>query len=202
MPVFSSHQFTRSEGTRFVMRLSPRFPCVFALAVLAAAAVSAQKPAAPKAPPPKPKDAAADINTPRPEARRVTFEVSEGTWMSVDVSPDGTTLVFDLLGDLYTMPIGGGAATAITKGPAYDWHPRFSPDGSTIAFTTDENGMENVWLVDTDGKHRREVTSEKMTSVRSAAWMPDGTYLVARREDESKAGIPPTELWLFHRYGG
>src|SRR5262249_7026373 len=100
---------------------------------------------------PKPKDAAAAINTPRAEARHVTFDTSEGTWMSVDVSPDARTIVFDMLGDLYTMPIGGGAATALTKGPAFDYHPRYSPDGKTIAFTSDENGMENLWLIDADG---------------------------------------------------
>ena len=146
--------------------------------------------------------AAADINTPRAEAKHVTFETTEGTWMSVDVSPDGATIVFDMLGDLYTVPIAGGAATALTKGPAFDYHPRYSPDGKTIAFTSDENGMENLWLIDADGKNRRALTAEKTAYVRSAAWLPGGEYLVARKEDGKRAGIPPTELWLYHRRGG
>jgi Tol biopolymer transport system component/imidazolonepropionase-like amidohydrolase len=150
----------------------------------------------------KPKDAAADINTPRADAKHVTFETTEGTWMSVDVSPDGKTIVFDLLGDLYTVPIAGGAATAITKGPAFDHHPRYSPDGTTIAFTSDEDGMENLWLVDADGRNRRALTTEKTAYVRSAAWLPGGEYLVARKEDAKRAGIPPCELWLYHRRGG
>ena len=37
-------------------------------------------------------------------ARNVEFDVDEGTWMSLDVSPDGGQIVFDLLGDIYTMP--------------------------------------------------------------------------------------------------
>jgi Tol biopolymer transport system component/imidazolonepropionase-like amidohydrolase len=172
--------------------------------VALAAVIHAQAPGPKKeskaAPPVK--DAALEINTPRPDATRVSFDVTEGTWMSLDVSPDGSTIVFDLLGDLYTMPASGGTATAISKGPAYDHHPRFSPDGTTIAFTTDENGIENLWLCDRDGRNRRELTAEKVAAVRSASWTPDGTYLLARREDQSKAGLPPNELWLFHRYGG
>ena len=53
--------------------------------------------------------------------------------MNVDVSPDGRTIVFDLLGDLYMMPIAGsghGLATRLTSGPAFDMQPRFSPDGT------------------------------------------------------------------------
>jgi Tol biopolymer transport system component/imidazolonepropionase-like amidohydrolase len=171
-------------------------------AVCLVASTADGKPKPATATPAKPKDAAADINTPRPEATHVTFETTEGTWTSLDVSPDGQTIVFDLLGDLYTVPIAGGAATALTKGPAFDYHPRYSPDGKTIAFTSDENGMENLWLIDTDGKNRRALTTEKTAYVRSAAWLPGGEYLVARKEDAKRAGIPPVELWIYHRRGG
>ncbi len=163
-----------------------------AVCLVASTADGGPKPAA--AEPAKPKDAAADINTPRAEAKHVAFETTEGTWMSVDVSPDGTTIVFDMLGDLYTVPIAGGAATALTKGPAFDYHPRYSPDGKTIAFTSDENGMENLWLIDADGKNRRALTTEKTAYVRSAAWLPGGEYLVARKEDGKRAGIPPDRV--------
>ncbi len=147
-------------------------------------------------------DVAADINKPRADARRISFDTNEGTWMSVDVSPDGRTLVFDLLGDIYTLPIGGGTAQAISSGPAFDSHPRYSPDGKTIAFTSDRGGIENVWLMDADGGNPRPVTTEKDNYVRSAAWTPDGNYLVARKEDGKHAGIPPVELWVYHREGG
>ena len=148
------------------------------------------------------KDPAAEINTPRPDARKISFETSEGTWMSVDASPDGASLVFDLLGDIYSVPIAGGRATALTSGPAFDSHPRFSPDGRTIAFTSDRSGIENVWLMDSDGKNPRALTTEKDAYVRSAAWTPDGQYLIARKEDGKRGGIPPVELWIYHREGG
>src|SRR5688572_15106928 len=59
--------------------------------------------------------------------RTISFEVNEGTWMSLDVSPDGKTILFDLLGDLYTLPIGGGEATLLLGGRDWDQMPRYSP---------------------------------------------------------------------------
>ncbi|HYE45911.1 MAG TPA: hypothetical protein VEA44_09080, partial [Caulobacter sp.] len=71
-----------------------------------------------------------DVNDPPGQrTRQVPIRVSEGTWMNVDVSPDGRTIAFDLLGDIYTMPISGGTPTRITSGLAFDMQPRFSPDG-------------------------------------------------------------------------
>src|SRR6185436_18882761 len=61
--------------------------------------------------------------------RPLKFTTDEGTWMSLDVSADGKTIVFDLLGDIYTIPIGGGSAKRITSGSGFDGQPRFSPDG-------------------------------------------------------------------------
>ena len=139
-------------------------------ALLVAAEVAQSSKSKAPATPAKPKNVAAAINTPRADGRTVRFDTSEGTWMSLDVSPDGKTIVFDLLGDLYTLPIQGGTATPLTHGPAYDYHPQFSPDGRTIAFTSDENGMENLWLVDLDGSHRHALTEEKNSYVRSAVW--------------------------------
>lgn len=177
-----------------------RVGLLLAGSALLAAAVDAKKDASPDAT--KKKDIAADINAPRPDARKLSLEVREGTWMSLDVSPDGQTLVLDLLGDLYSLPIAGGAARELTSGPAWDSQPRYSPDGTTIAFTSDRNGIENIWLMDADGKSPRALTTEKDAYVRTPAWTPDGAYIVARKEDAKRAGLPPVELWLYHREGG
>jgi len=155
-----------------------------------------------EAPKPKPFDPVDDINKPRPDARHVMFTTDEATWSSVDLSPDGSSILFDILGDIYTVPVAGGKAKAITRGPAWDYHPRYSPDGKTIAFTTDRSGIENVWLMNADGSDAHALTQEKSFYVRSAAWSPDGTYVVARREDAKRGGIPPVELWMWSIYGG
>src|SRR5262245_66175570 len=73
------------------------------------------------------------------KAETIEFTTDEGTWMSLDVSPDGKTIAFDLLGDLYTLPIDGGAATRIAGGMSFDSQPNFSPDGKTIAFLSDRS---------------------------------------------------------------
>jgi Tol biopolymer transport system component/imidazolonepropionase-like amidohydrolase len=147
-------------------------------------------------------DVAANINKPRADARKIAFDTSEGTWMSVDVSPDGGTLIFDLLGDIYTMPVTSGIAKAITQGPAWDGHPRFSPDGHKIVFISDRGGMDNIWLMDADGKNPSGVAPEKDTYFMSPAWTPDGKNIIVRKEDGKLAGIPPVELWMYSIYGG
>jgi Tol biopolymer transport system component len=128
--------------------------------------------------------------------RRVAFDTDEGTWMSVDLSPDGRQLVFDLLGDLYTMAIGGGRATAITHGLPFDTQPTYSPDGQWIAFISDRSGAENVWLIRPDGTDARQVSfGDDDTVLVSPAWTPDGQSLYVSRFSWS---VDNYELW---RYG-
>lgn len=86
------------------------------------------------------------------------FITEEGTWMSSDISPDGQQLVFDLLGDIYIIPIQGGAANALTSGPAWDIQPAFDPEGKKIVFTSDRSGGDNIWVMDRDGSSPEQVT--------------------------------------------
>ncbi len=100
--------------------------------------------------------------------RTLSFTTSEGTWMSLDLSRDGKTMVFELLGDLYTLPVTGGEATRITSGQAYDMQAAFSPDGTRLVFISDRNGSENIWIANADGtKARALTTTQKSEAKRS-----------------------------------
>lgn len=141
------------------------------------------------------------------------IDVTEGTWQNVDVSPDGQTIVFDLLGDLYLMPMEGADGTKatngrkpkkLTTGVAWDMQPRFSPDGLTIAFTSDRTGKhdkggDNIWRIDLDGKNLTQVTSETYRLFNGPAWSPDGQYIVARKHFTSRRSLGSGEMWMFHR---
>jgi Tol biopolymer transport system component/imidazolonepropionase-like amidohydrolase len=134
-------------------------------------------------------------------ADTLQFETSEGTWMNVDVSPDGRTIVFDLLGDIYTMPIGGGRATRITMGAAFDMQPRFSPDGSKIAFISDRSGLNNVWVMPPDGTDPKQVSKESSRDVNSPAWSPDGQYIFVRKHFVERRSLGAGEVWMYHVSG-
>jgi imidazolonepropionase-like amidohydrolase/Tol biopolymer transport system component len=132
-------------------------------------------------------------------ARTVPIDTDEGSWISLDVSADGRTIVFDLLGDLYTIPIGGGEAAALTTGMAFDAQPRVSPDGKTLVFTSDRDGGDNVWTMDLATKQVRQITRGKGNRYRSPEWTPDGKYIVVAR---TASPIGPSKLWMFHKDGG
>ncbi len=128
--------------------------------------------------------------------RRVPIKTNEGTWMSLDVSPDGKTIAFDFLGDIFTMPIAGGKPVQFTKGMSFDSHPKFSPDGSKLLFISDRTGGENIWWFALDKKDSLQVTKGNTDHYQSAEWAPDGNYIVGAR------GIRNLKLWMFHKDGG
>lgn len=130
------------------------------------------------------------------------FSTDEGTWMNLDVSPDGQTIVFDLLGDIYSMPVTGGTATPLRTGIPFEIQPRFSPDGQKISFTSDAGGGDNIWVMDADGTNPKQVTEEKFRLLNNAVWTPDGNYLVARKHFTSQRSLGAGELWQYHKSGG
>ena len=101
--------------------------------------------------------------------RTLEFTTDEGSWISLDVSPDASTIVLELLGDLYTLPITDGTATRITSGMAYDMQPRYSPDGTKLVFVSDRDGAEDLWIADADGTDARALTTTERESVHTRA---------------------------------
>lgn len=149
------------------------------------------------------KDEKWDVNAPRGATlRQVAIRTDEGTWMDVDVSPDGRTLAFALLGDIYTMPIAGGTPTRVAEGMAWEAHPRFAPDGRRIAFTSDRGGGDNIWVMNFDGSDKRQVTKEDFRLINQASWSPDGQYIVAKKHFTTQRSLGTGEIWIYHVSGG
>ena len=136
-----------------------------------------------------------DVTLARGETREIDFETDEGTWMSVDISPDGTWIVFGLLAHVYRVPAEGGLAESLTQesGVAVNYHPGYSPDGRHIAFVSDRGGQNNLWVMDADGSNPRQVQSSQDTRVTMPEWTADGQYILVAQG----GGI-----WMYHVDGG
>ncbi|MBT5477804.1 MAG: amidohydrolase family protein [Verrucomicrobia bacterium] len=140
------------------------------------------------------------------------IDTREGTWMNLDVSPDGKHVAFDLLGDLYMMPIEGvndknaQSLIHLTEGIAWDMQPRFSPDGQHLVFTSDrtgknEKGGDNIWTLHIATGELNQITQETFRLFNNPNWSPDGEYIVARKHFTSRRSLGAGEMWLFHRSG-
>ena len=143
-----------------------------------------------------------DVNASKAKYSTTTISTDQGTWMNIDLSPDGKTIVFDLLGDIYTMPSTGGKATRLTSDIAWQMQPTFNFDGTKIAYTSDDGGGENIWIMDTNGNHKTEVTFETFRMLNSPAWSPDGNYIAARKHFTGTRSLGAGEIWLYHKNGG
>lgn len=162
------------------------------------------QPPAPKPEPgkdaPKPEKPVDGIELPIKPTRQIDFTTEEGTWMALDVSPDGKTIVFELVGDLYTMPITGGEAKLLVGSFAYDGMPRFSPDGKKVLFVSDRSGADNLWTVDLDGKNLKAITKGRNTMYLSPIWGPDGNTVFASKASGQWA--PPFKIQMIDLRGG
>lgn len=134
--------------------------------------------------------------------KELKLSTNEGTWMNLDVSPDGKTIVFDLLGDIYKLDINGGKATILREGLPFEIQPRFSPDGKHISFTSDAGGGDNIWIMNSDGSDAKQITKESFRLLNNAIWTPDGNYLIARKHFTSSRSLGAGELWMYHKTGG
>ncbi|TPG21828.1 amidohydrolase [Sphingomonas koreensis] len=177
--------------------------------LLAAPALHAQD-ASEAGEPPLAVSGAAIQGTPRPQqlagqtlplkpTRHFVADVSRGTWMSLDLSPGGKRIAFDLLGDLYTIPASGGQATRISGGLPFDVAPTYSPDGRWIAYVSDQSGADNLWVAHPDGSAARQVTfGDDDTVLVSPAWAPGGKAIYVSRY---RPDLNNYELWRYDLVG-
>lgn len=143
-----------------------------------------------------------DIEKFRGTTKNFTINTDEGTWMNLDVSPDGKDIVFDILGDIYIMPVSGGTAKLLSGGAAFDVQPRFSPNGRYISYTSDRSGGDNIWIMNRDGSNKRQITKESFRLLNNATWMPNSEYIVARKHFTGTRSLGAGEMWMYNINGG
>ncbi|MFA7325543.1 MAG: amidohydrolase family protein [Candidatus Kapaibacterium sp.] len=143
-----------------------------------------------------------DVSNPPGTNKTVEFTVTDGTWMNLDVSPDGKTIVFDMLGDIYTIPVTGGKAKVLRQGLAWEVQPRYSPNGKYISFTSDADGADNIWIMNIDGSNPKQITKEDFRLLNNADWTTDSEFLIARKHFTSTRSAGAGEMWMYHITGG
>src|SRR5262245_52653648 len=143
-----------------------------------------------------------DVSSPPGERRDIPLDTRTGTWMSVDVSPDGKRVVFDMLGDIYDLPIEGGEARSLASGMAWEMQPRYSPDGKWIAFTSDRGGGDNLWIMDANGGNARQISKESFRLLNNPVWHPGGRYIAGRKHFTTRRSLGTGEIWLYSLEGG
>ncbi len=177
------------QGTGSRWKKSVLILCSFGLLLEPAIAQDQNKPE-------KDKDKKEKKDLPLEGTRKVKINTTEGSWLALDVSPDGSKIVFDMLGDLYLLSINGGKAEQLTSGMQFDTQAKFSPDGKSIVFISDKDGADNVWTMDLATKKTKQISKSKNENFQSAEWTPDGEYLVASK------GRRNLKLHLYHKEGG
>jgi len=143
-----------------------------------------------------------NVEKPGGPSKTVSITTDEGTWMNLDVSPDGKEIVFDLLGDIYKMPVSGGRATLLSGGNAFDVQPRFSPNGKQISYTSDREGGDNIWVMNSNGSNKRAVSKETFRLLNNAVWTPDNQFLIGRKHFTNTRSLGAGEMWMYHISGG
>ena len=94
------------------------------------------------------------------------------------ISPDGSQIAFAAIGDIYVMPVTGGAAVNLTKDSALDTDPSWSPDGSSLVYSSDKDSpFLQLWVRDMKSGQGRKVTNIT-TQPQGASFSPDGKKIV------------------------
>ncbi|HUF61076.1 MAG TPA: S41 family peptidase [Verrucomicrobiales bacterium] len=108
---------------------------------------------------------------------------------SAAVSPDGSLLVFEWAGDLWRVPVAGGEAQPLTRHPARESDPVFSPDGSQLAFSSDRGGSLQTYVAAADSGAGVQRTFHSEGSV-PQDWFPDGSALLVRGKRDAAGPAP------------
>src|SRR5262245_8138065 len=94
-----------------------------------------------------------------------------------DLSPDGKTVAFSYLGDIWLAPAAGGSARLLTMHEKHEGNPIFSPDGKHIAFSSNRHGNYDVFVVSIEGGRPTRLTFDSADD-HPTSWTPDGKNIL------------------------
>lgn len=107
-------------------------------------------------------------------------QTAEPLWMRGDaISPDGASIAFSYMGNIYTVPSVGGEAKQLTTNESYDGTPLWSPDGTELAFASNREGSMDVFVMSAQGGQARRVTTHSFNEY-PAAWLGKDSLLIRR----------------------
>ena len=131
--------------------------------------------------------------------RSVSLSIEEASWISLDLHPTGEKIIFEMMGNLFELPVTGGEATQLTHGMGFDTQPVYSPDGTKVAFISDRSGGDNLWILDLETMETTQRTSGNNYRMQDPVFTPDGKYIIAARTG-LRGGVH--KLRMYHVDGG
>jgi Tol biopolymer transport system component len=86
-------------------------------------------------------------------------------------------LLFDNFDDIFVLDLPTGSLRRLTSDPGQEINAVWSPDGQKIAYRSNRDGRDDIWLMDADGGNRRNLTHTPDRDEYGATWSPDGKWL-------------------------
>jgi len=123
----------------------------------------------------------------------VEVEMKAGTNMAAAVSSDGSSVIINVQGVLWTIPRQGGDAIALTPPEMDAYEPAWSPDGRFVAFYAYTDDSFSIWMMNADGTNRVQLT-DGVRDARYPTFSPDGNTLFYSSDSDGGYGVWALDL--------
>src|SRR5699024_2005530 len=112
------------------------------------------------------------------DEKLIEFTTDRFTLPNLHVTPNGKSIIFDVLGDIYQVPIEGGKAEVLLQDNNWKRAGKLSPDGKTLAYVSDESGVFQVWTIDLETQEKRVYSIKEYIHYPLSAYWDDNSRLL------------------------